>query len=263
MTLKHPPLRPVVGIDLGREWRNQQPPEPRVQSLDGGELDLHSMFFTIQGEGPFSGRRAIFVRLAGCNLQCPSCDTEYTQGRERLFIGQIASRVQGLAYKNRAITCLVVITGGEPFRQPIGLLCSMLLQRGFTVQIETNGMLEPDPAFVSVFDLQAGADDRLHIVVSPKTNRIHPTTARMALAFKYVLDAHSVDPRDGLPIQALEHPSKRVARPPEDFAGEIIVTPMETGDKDRDLVNIKAAADVCMAHGYRLNLQIHKYVGVP
>jgi len=59
---------------------NQQKPEPRAKG-DGSILDFHSMFFTIQGEGPFAGHRSIFVRLAGCNLQCPGCDTEYTQGR--------------------------------------------------------------------------------------------------------------------------------------------------------------------------------------
>ena len=40
--------------------------------------DVHSIFPTIQGEGPFVGQPAIFIRLAGCNLQCPACDTDYT-----------------------------------------------------------------------------------------------------------------------------------------------------------------------------------------
>ena len=51
---------------------NTQPTEKRTNSQN---LDITEIFFTIQGEGPFSGHRAVFIRLAGCNLQCPACDT--------------------------------------------------------------------------------------------------------------------------------------------------------------------------------------------
>lgn len=61
------PLEPVMTLHL-----NTQPPEKRVDRIDG-KVEVHSAFATIQGEGPFAGRPAIFLRLAGCNLQCPGC----------------------------------------------------------------------------------------------------------------------------------------------------------------------------------------------
>ena len=59
---------------------NQQAPE-KQQLRGDGLLAVHSIFYTIQGEGPFAGETAVFVRLAGCNLQCPLCDTDYTSDR--------------------------------------------------------------------------------------------------------------------------------------------------------------------------------------
>ena len=78
---------------------------------DDGGLDVHSIFPTIQGEGPFVGQPAIFIRLAGCNLQCPLCDTEYTEGRIRLSVPVIFDAVQEHI---RLFAPLIVITGGEP-----------------------------------------------------------------------------------------------------------------------------------------------------
>ena len=61
--------------------RNTQPAEKQVKS-SGLILAINSIFYTIQGEGPFAGSPAVFVRLAGCNLQCPMCDTEYTSRQQ-------------------------------------------------------------------------------------------------------------------------------------------------------------------------------------
>ena len=50
----------------------------RKQVLDDGqELWVQEVFYTLQGEGPFSGQPALFIRLAGCNLRCFWCDTEF------------------------------------------------------------------------------------------------------------------------------------------------------------------------------------------
>ena len=90
---------------------NIQPIEKYVQA-ENKMLDVHSIFYTIQGEGPFTGCPAVFVRLAGCNLKCPGCDTDYTSNRTPMTAEQILNKILELA----SPATLVVITGGEPFR---------------------------------------------------------------------------------------------------------------------------------------------------
>lgn len=238
---------------------NNQPPEARVKG-DGSTLDLHSIFYTIQGEGPFAGRPAVFVRLAGCNLQCPGCDTEYTQGRREVSMGELVGETLELVGERRP---LVVLTGGEPLRQVVGPLCRKLNRFGFPVQIESNGVFAPDDFLAIMLNgsMEAvGASTSL--VVSPKTKRINPLTAAYALCFKYVLDHRSIA-EDGLPIMALEHPaSTGVARPPEGFEGEIYLNPFDAKDDAENALNLAAVTKSCLTHGYRMGIQLHKLIGV-
>lgn len=249
---------------------NTQKPEPLVKGSDGTSLDFHSMFFTIQGEGPFAGHRSIFVRLAGCNLQCPGCDTEYTYGRREVAITRMVDELQTIATRkgihgNLVHDFLVVITGGEPLRQPIGPFVKDLLDIGYKVQIESNGLLGPDDMLKQQLRYR---NDRLKLVVSPKTSRVHEDTAKLASAYKYVLDHESVDPVDGLPIKALEHPaSTGVARPPrwyDPFADDvpIYLNPFDAQDPVRNAANLQAVAESCMEHGYILGVQLHKLIGL-
>ena len=101
---------------------NTQDPEPRILNA---LLQVHSIFHTIQGEGPFAGTPAVFIRLAGCNLKCPGCDTEYTSKRKEMTVAQILDAI----YEVSSITTkLVVITGGEPFRQDLTRLLNALTE---------------------------------------------------------------------------------------------------------------------------------------
>ena len=81
---------------------NLQPIEKRTKSADG-LLSLHSIFHTIQGEGPFCGTPSVFVRLAGCNLQCPACDTDYTQGRRAASAQEILDNWETHAAKFKKV----------------------------------------------------------------------------------------------------------------------------------------------------------------
>lgn len=232
--------------------------QPVEKLSDAPLLDVHSTFFTIQGEGPHTGRPAMFVRLAGCNLQCPGCDTDYTSRRKHFdtLADRVISFFAALGEDDKRTQMpLVVVTGGEPFRQPIALVefCNRVDRAGIGVQIETNGTL-PIPQMLH---------RRVDIVVSPKTGSVHTSVAERALAWKYVLRADDLAD-DGLPVHTLDHNvPQKVARPPKGFpVSQIYIQPLDQRNERANKENLNAAVSACMKYGYRLQLQVHKLIGV-
>lgn len=233
---------------------NQQPIEKRSKRSDG-ILSVHSVFHTIQGEGPFCGTPAVFIRLAGCNLQCPVCDTDYTSNRWEDGPSVLIDMVREMQPKG-----LVVITGGEPFRQELLPLLVALVDAGYYVQIETNGTLQPtDFPFCTMPDIRTG----VYVVCSPKAGKVHPKINEVACCFKYVIAHDSVNLVDGLPLRALDHrASPHVARPPKDFHRPVYVQPVDVQDEAENARHLKAAIHSCMEHGYILQLQVHKIINM-
>jgi organic radical activating enzyme len=222
---------------------------------DSGILAVHSVFNTIQGEGPFTGRRAVFIRLAGCNLACPLCDTNYTSERVWLSPRQLLEEVNSLLpedWEPGQERQLVVITGGEPLRQNVKPTVSILLEFNFDVQIETNGSLYRDLPY-----------DGITVVCSPKTGTINKNLAPYISALKYVGKAGDLAEDDGLPLSALDHPANpRLARPPAGFDGPIYLQPADEQDDEKNLSNLKAITESVLKYGYLLQLQVHKIIGV-
>lgn len=229
---------------------NSQTPEKKdYQST----LEVHSIFSTIQGEGPFCGRPAVFVRLAGCNLQCPGCDTEYTQNRERLNYGSILQNIEERLMATSSNANLIVISGGEPFRQNIAPFCDFLIENDFDVQIETNGSMQ----------IPMELSQLVTVVCSPKTAKLHPSALHRANAFKYVMKAGNVQEEDGLPLQALDHrATPYIARPHKSFRGKIYLQPMDEQDAGYNADNVQAVLESAMKHNYTVQLQIHKLLNV-
>lgn len=226
---------------------------------DGFDLLVHSIFYTLQGEGPFSGKPAVFVRLGGCNLQCSGCDTEYTNGAKVMSVIAIFEEIQKVADGRQ--TNLVVISGGEPFRQNISYLVDQLHHNKVIAQIETNGVLKPQDEF-----------ERNPIVIcSPKTPNVHKDMYPLITAYKYVLDHEDMNDRDGLPNKALGHKATpHVARPHAGFEGEVYIQPMDmtTTAKSAKAAeahnkrNEKACVKSAMRFNYRMQLQTHKLLGL-
>lgn len=230
---------------------NEQKPIP-ADYRKSGELLVHSIFKTIQGEGPFCGDRALFIRLFGCNLRCPGCDTEYTAKMNLFTPDELVLALKGMGWPHGA---LIVLTGGEPFRQNVVPAIYALLSAGWAVQVETNGILSPPG--LETLDYFS----RFSIVCSPKTSRIHDDIAKRAIAFKYVLRSDEVCDEDGLPTIALGHPaSPMIARPSRSVP--IYVQPMDEQDPILNKANTDAAIASAMGFGYRLQIQTHKLLGL-
>jgi 7-carboxy-7-deazaguanine synthase len=202
-------------------------------------------FLTLQGEGMHSGRRAVFLRFAGCNLwsgreadretaRCGFCDTDFVGtdgegGGKFRGVDALAAHVESL-WGEAAEGRLVVITGGEPMLQLDAALVDALHSRGFRIAAETNGTLPATP----------GID---WLCVSPKAGT--EVVQRLGDELKLVWPQEGIDPAE------LET---------WDFA-HFLVQPMDCEAREEA---VQAAIKLAMDRAkWRLSLQAHKVVGLP
>jgi 7-carboxy-7-deazaguanine synthase len=224
-------------------------PARRQEHSDGGSLWIQEVFYTLQGEGPLVGEPSVFVRTAGCNLRCFWCDTDFESSVWRPTLEELLARID---QERPRFADLIVLTGGEPFRQNIAPLISQLRARKLRVQIETAGTL-----WVDLPD-----DPGITIVCSPKTKQLHPRIVPRIGAFKYVIGADDTDPADGLPCASTQKRGQatRLFRPP--VGVPVFVMPRDDGNAEASARNRHACTHVALTFGYRLCLQVHKLVGV-
>lgn len=97
-------------------------------------MKVNEIFYSLQGEGVFTGTPAIFIRLSGCNAHCPFCDTDHQDGKQ-MTEQEILQAISHYPARH------IVITGGEPTMQLTAQLTQMLHEAGYFIQIETNGSL--------------------------------------------------------------------------------------------------------------------------
>lgn len=95
-------------------------------------MKVNEIFYSLQGEGRFTGTPAVFLRLSGCNLHCSFCDTDHFDGEE-MSPGEILEHIAGFPSRH------LVVTGGEPSLQLDAEFVGMLHEAGWFVQVETNG----------------------------------------------------------------------------------------------------------------------------
>ena len=209
---------------------------------------VKELYYTLQGEGAQTGRPAVFLRFAGCNLWtgreadrasavCRFCDTAFVgtdgPGGGRFATAAVLARAVRAAWPSEnggRAQPFVVCTGGEPLLQIDEALVSALHDAGFEIAIETNGTLAPP----------AGID---WICVSPKANA--PLVLRRGNELKLVF------PQQGAP--------------PEQFVGldfqHFSLQPLDGPERAR---NTELAVAYCRAHPqWRLSLQTHKLLGIP
>jgi 7-carboxy-7-deazaguanine synthase len=206
---------------------------------------VKEIYYTLQGEGARTGRAAVFLRFAGCNLWtglerdrvkavCKFCDTEFVGtdgpgGGRFATTEDLASAVASRWPKDLRAQPYVVCTGGEPLLQLDEVLAAALHGRGFEVGIETNGTLMP-PANID------------WVCVSPKADAPLVLTRGHELKLIY--------PQEGAA--------------PERYAGldftHFFLQPMDNPER---AANTDAATRYCLEHPqWRLSLQTHKMIGI-
>lgn len=139
-------------------------------------MKINEIFTSIQGEGPFTGRRTVFIRLSGCNKACPWCDTKYAS--DTYF--DITPRE---VYETVIRTGIdhVCITGGEPMLQEREVYELADLLSGHVVTLETNGSIKIE------------TDHFTLVMCSPKTLEDAELQVGSRVTYKFVCAPDNVD----------------------------------------------------------------------
>jgi 7-carboxy-7-deazaguanine synthase len=239
-------MRPIDGVRRAR---------PRAPE---GSLLLSETFVSLQGEGPSAGERAVFVRLAGCNLACIWCDTAYSWDWDRYdprAETSVADPVILAADLDRLAgphTRLMVLTGGEPLLQqpPVVALLNELHARcpALRCEVETNGTIAPTDALISLVHRFVVSPKLLH--ASNAAAHIHPRALRALLdlpgsVLKIVLDG----PGDLPQVASL---AAATGATPD----RIWLMPRATTTTEL-LARMRALADPAIDHGYNLSGRSH------
>lgn len=209
---------------------------------------VKEIFLTLQGEGVHAGRRAVFVRFAGCNLWsglerdrataiCQFCDTDFVgmdgDGGGRFQTARDLARAAAEIWSGDRDSRFVVLTGGEPMLQVDDALIDALHAEGFFIAIESNGTL----AVPRAIDW---------ICISPKAHS--ETIQRAGDELKLVW------PQEGSDWQAMQD---------WNFANLLLQPKDAIADTDASQAHLEQAIAFVQAHPkWRLSLQNHKILGL-
>lgn len=192
---------------------------------------VNDIFYSLQGEGHNTGRAAVFVRFAGCNLRCPFCDTEFDSFREMTGEDIVTEMAR---YPAR----FAVLTGGEPTLQVDEAFVDLLHQHGFEVAMESNGT-RPAPTNLD------------WLTVSPKN--LPPTPSQRRGRTSDELKVIFTSAED------VEQQSAWLPFLREGAGGSLYLQPCDTGDGERNALITQRCIDYIKEHPqWRLSLQTHK-----
>lgn len=218
---------------------------------------INEVFESLQGEGSYTGLPSIFVRLQGCPVGCPWCDTKHTwtvdpelqksdvqvmaESEESAhWFEHDSQQLLNLFSKHGYVAKHIVITGGEPCLYDLTELTTTLLEHGNSVQIETSG----------TYEILAHPDT--WVTVSPKVNMpggrpVLSSAMQRANEIKHpvAMQKH---------IDELDEVLKLVQGKP---MPNIYLQPISQQKRATDL-----AIKTCIARNWRLSLQTHKFIGI-
>ncbi len=206
---------------------------------------VKEIFYTLQGEGRYAGRAAVFCRFAGCNLwngrendraiaNCKFCDTDFigTDGEgggkfqtAQALVDKVIKTWPATENDHKFVVC----TGGEPLLQLDTPLINAFHQAGFEIAIETNGTLAA-PQEIDWICVSPKANMTLKITTGDELKLVYPQIENTPSNFEHLDFKHFY-------LQALDGPELEK--------------------------NLKLAIDYCLKHPqWRLSLQTHKIIGL-
>lgn len=201
----------------------------RIQPvLSANKYKVNEIFYSVEGEGFFSGVPALFVRLAGCTMCCPWCDTKYAQKTNfNLTAEQILKKIADYPCKT------VVLTGGEPTEQNLIPLLKLLKKNKYQIHLETNGSNLID---TKLFNF---------CTVSPKAY-VNSKMLKEADAVKYIVDTETT-------LQEIESLQEQTSK-----KALFYLQP-----KNNSKENIKQCLKLIKQKpNLRLSVQLHKFLNI-
>ncbi len=200
-------------------------------------LPVVETFHSLQGEGLHAGRSAFFIRLGGCSVACPWCDTKHSWPAEAHPQQALAALAAATEAAAEAGTAFVVITGGEPLHHNLGPLCQALQPSGLPLHLETSGVDPLSGRFA-------------WITLSPKRHR-PPTTELLAACQELKVVVHEA--ADLTFAQAMAAAAAAAGNQPA-----LLLQPGWDSPAGQAL-----AIDYVRSHRrWRLSLQSHKLLGL-
>lgn len=191
---------------------------------------INEIFYSLQGEGHFTGTPSVFIRFSGCNLACPFCDTLHQNGTQMSLSDIIATTLQHPARH-------VVLTGGEPSLFITQELIDTLHAHNRFVCIETNG----------THHLPNGID---WVTLSPKT-------------FISTADNHPIVLTRCDELKVVFTTEEQFQTYPHIRATHRYLQPCDVGNSDRNAEIQRAVIAYCLAHPqWSLSLQTHKLLHI-
>lgn len=188
---------------------------------------INEIFYSLQGEGFYTGTPSVFIRFSGCNLSCPFCDTDHRAAR-RMTAADILDAIAPYPARH------VVLTGGEPSLYVDEALLESLHAAGKYIAMETNGT-RPLPSGIDWVTLSP----KDHLV--PDAHAILPQCDELKVVF-----------RDAATMPSYGHI----------LAGHRFLQPCDTGDASASRI-VREAIAYCLAHPeWRLSLQTHKLLNI-
>lgn len=231
---------------------------PDSETLAAGLLPINEVFETVQGEASFTGTPALFIRLQGCDVGCASCDTKHTWRLDAALKRPLTpvvfeKRNDAPTYADADLTGLmavvrafrarhVVITGGEPALYDLRPLSAAILDMGRSVQLETSGT---EPILI---------DDRAFVTVSPKLNMAGGKLVLSAALER--ADEIKMPVGKVADVEVLKS-LLEIIKPLDARLRTIWLQPLSQSPKATQIC-IEAAT----VHGWRLSVQVHKFLGV-
>jgi 7-carboxy-7-deazaguanine synthase len=200
---------------------------------DGTKLPLVEEFFTIQGEGFHAGKAAWFIRLGGCDIGCNWCDSRFSWNADMFPLVE-TEIIAGHALRSGAKS--VVVTGGEPLMWNLDLLCSKLREENISTFIETSG----------AYTLSGKWD---WICLSPKRNMPPSDNIfKQADELKVIIESQD-DFEYAERYKKMVGPECKLFLQPEWSRFKVVIP--------------QIVSYVRKNPGWRISLQIHKYMHIP